>query len=130
MTPEIYLDYVFERIDHILTPDGLVSLHSAVTGKLMLPRLDFSHEIAFELASVPEVEAVFTSQLKDRHQLFFVWAIVPNRDHEVYRKIFKVEQSIIDKRRPIEFDFTIMPSQGKDPRTLVTDPSARLVFIR
>jgi hypothetical protein len=96
----------------------------------MLPRLDFSHEIAFELASVPEVQAVFTSQLKDRQQLFFVWAIVRNRDHDIYRKIFKVEQSIIDKQRPIQFDFTIMPSMGKDPRTLVTDPCARLVYIR
>jgi hypothetical protein len=130
MTDKPYSGYAPERVDHILTPDGLVSLHSAVTGELMLPRLDFSHEVAFELASVPEIQAVFTSQLKDRQQLFFVWAIVPNRDHEIYRKVFQVEQSIIDKQRPIQFDFTIMPSMGKDPRTMVTDPCARLVFIR
>lgn len=99
-------------------------------GKANMPRLDFSHRIALELASVPEVQAVFTSELNGRDHAFFVWIVVPERDYGVYEKVFQKQQSVIDSNIPLRFDFTIMPSRGKDPGGLVTDPCARLVYLR
>lgn len=125
-----YSDNATSRYTPILTPDGLVSLHSSVTGKPMLPRIDFSHEVGFAFGSISEVEAVYTSQLKGRDEMFFVWIVVPERDHGVYRRIFSKQQHVIDEHAPLRFDFTIMPSRGKDPAKLVTDPCARLVYLR
>jgi hypothetical protein len=99
-------------------------------GKANMPRLDFSHRVALELASVPEVLAVFTSELNGRDCAFFVWVVVPERNYDVYEKIFQKQQSIIDQNIPLRFDFTIMPSRGKDPSGLITDPCARLVYLR
>jgi len=125
-----YSDNAISRNTSILTPDGLVSLHSSMTGKPMLPRIDFSHEVGFAFGSISEVEAVYTSQLRGPDEMFFVWIIVPERDRNVYRKIFNKQQHVIDEHVPLRFDFTIMPSRGTDPAKLVTDPCARLVYLR
>lgn len=114
----------------ILAPGELRTVYSAKMEKPMLPRIDFSHEVAYELASIPEIQAVFTSQLLSPDHRFFVWTIVPRRDLDLYRRIFQREQSIVGRWKRFQFDFTIMPSEGKEPGALVTDPSARLAYIR
>lgn len=91
------------------------------------PSLDFRYQVAFEIATVPDVQAVFTTEYA---RMFFVWIVVPNRDYDVYGRIFEIERSLIDRHTAVQFDFTIMPSNGSDPRTLVTDPQARLVYAR
>jgi hypothetical protein len=92
-----------------------------------MPKLDFRHNIAFELASVPEVEAVFTSEYG---KVFFVWTVVKERDAEVYQKLYGKEQQLIEVNDPIQFDFTIMPSYGHDPKSIITDPLAQLAYAR
>jgi hypothetical protein len=93
-------------------------------------KLDFSHRIALEIASVGEVQAVFTSELNGSDHAFFVWIVVPERNYDVYNRIFQKQKSVIDENIPLTFDFTIMPSRGEDPSRLVTDPRARLVYLR
>lgn len=90
-------------------------------------QLDFRYEVAFKIAKVPDVSAVFTSEYS---RFFFVWIIVPKRDEGVYRDIFCAEKSLIGEYDSIHFDFTIMPSGNKDPREMVTDPTAKLIFVR
>jgi hypothetical protein len=130
MMQQPYCENTFSVNFPFLAPDGLRILHSAKMEKPMPLRIDFSHEVAFEIAAVPEVQAVFTSQLVNPDRQFFVWTIVPKRDLDLYRRIFQQEQSIIGKWSPLHFDFTIMPSDGKEPTALVTDPSARLAYIK
>jgi hypothetical protein len=79
------------------------------------------------LAAIPEVQAVFTSEFG---KVFFVWAVVPERDQDLFRRIQEKEQSIIDSHLPIQFDFTILASKGKGPETLLTDPTVRLAYSR
>jgi hypothetical protein len=94
--------------------------------------LDFRYEVAYSIARIPEVRAVFTSKHETSkcEPVFFVWIIVPERDYDVYERLFEVERSLINKEQGIQFDFTIMPCGDKDPRTMVTDPEARLIYVR
>lgn len=92
-----------------------------------MPQLDFRHRIAFDLADVPEVQAVFTSEYG---KVFFVWTVVAERDLDLYTKIHEKERQIINANDSIQFDFTVMASRGKNPRTLVTDETAQLAFLR
>lgn len=129
MSLQSYLDYpVCEKVQAL--SDGVRVTHSVFVERSMPQRIDFSHEVAFELASIPEIQAIFTSQLVSPQSMFFVWMVVPKRDLDLYRKIFVREQAIMERFQPIQFDFTIMPSGDHDPRCLVTDPSAHLVYIR
>jgi|ERR1017187_3120141 hypothetical protein len=91
------------------------------------PQLDFRHRIAFDLASIPEVEAVFTSEYG---RVFFVWTVVKERSQEVYQQLYKKEQELIEANQPVQFDFTILASRGYDPKTVITDPLAQIAYAR
>lgn len=94
-------------------------------------QLDFRHQVALQIAGVPEVQAVFTTEYgRENGRVFFVWTVVPDRKYEVYRRIYEKEREIIEAHAPLQFDFTIMPSRGRDPRTLISDPNALLVYVR
>jgi hypothetical protein len=93
----------------------------------MTPQLDFKNRIAFDFASIPEVEAVFTSEYS---KVFFVWTVVKERSPELYRRIYDVERAVMDNNQSIAFDFTIMPANGNDPRLIVRDPLAKLAYLR
>lgn len=92
--------------------------------------LDFRYEVAFRVARIPEVKAVFTSALGKNSPFFFVWIAVPERDERVYKEIFQAERSLIDDFGSVHFDFTIMPAGEKRPGQMVTDPTAELIFSR
>jgi hypothetical protein len=98
-----------------------------IPSKYAMPQLDFRHKIAFELAAVPEVEAVFTSEYG---KVFFVWTVVKERNADVYQKLYGKEQQLIDANEPIQFDFTIMASNGHDPKSIITDPMAQIAYAR
>jgi|ERR1017187_7109781 hypothetical protein len=84
--------------------------------------------VAFSIGAVPEVQAVF-AKLLDRN-IMHVWAVVPQYDRHIYRQIYAQEKEIIKQYGAIEFDFNVLPSRGRDPRTLITDPDIELAFLR
>lgn len=92
-----------------------------------MPQLDFRNAVAFELAAIPEVEAVFTSEYG---KVFFVWTVVNERNQELYERLYEKERELIQANQAVQFDFTIMASRGHDPRVLVNDPSAKLAYAR
>ena len=90
---------------------------------------DLKDAVAFEIGySVPEVQAVFA--LLTDNRVLHVWAVVPTHDSAVYRKIYAKEKQIIRKFDSLDFDFNVVPSNGRDPRTLISDPEAHLAFLR
>ena len=90
---------------------------------------DLKESVAFSIGySVSEVEAVF-ALLNDNHVLH-VWAVVPEHDSSVYRKIYAKEKEIIDQFGHLDFDFNIVPSYGRDPRSLISDPDVHLTYLR
>jgi len=90
---------------------------------------DLKDSVAFEIGySVPEVQAVFA--LLQDNRVLHVWAVVREHDRGVYRKIYAKEKEIIKRFDSIDFDFSVVPSHGRDPRTLIADPEAQLAFIR
>lgn len=89
---------------------------------------DFSRQIASELASVPGVQAIYSTPY-DRGGVLFVWTIVADRDPDLYDRLYEKETQIIDSYEKVRFDFTVLPSRGKDPRSLILDPSAQLVYV-
>ncbi len=89
---------------------------------------DLSDSVAFEIGySVPEVQAVFAS-LKNR--ILHVWAVVPTYDRRIYRQIYAREKKIINQFEGMDFDFNVVPSNGKDPRHLMSDPEIDLAYLR
>jgi hypothetical protein len=88
---------------------------------------DLKESVSFEIgSSVSEVQAVFVLLKDDR--FLHVWAVVPEHDRSVYRKIYAKEKEIIRQFESVEFE--VVPSHGRDPRTMITDPDAQLTFIR
>jgi hypothetical protein len=90
--------------------------------------LDVRYEVAFQIGeSVSEVQALFT-QLEGR--ILRVWTIVSERNDAVYRKIYAKEKELIGSFEGMEFEFNVIPSIGRDPKEIISDPAARLVFAR
>jgi hypothetical protein len=89
---------------------------------------DVRYNVAFQIGySVPEVQAMFT-QLEGR--ILRVWTIVPERQEDVYRKIYAKERALIEAFDGMEFEFNIIPSIGRNPKDVVSDSSCLLVFAR
>lgn len=83
--------------------------------------------ISKELASVADVEAVWTSQ---QGHVFHVWTLVDNPDQEIRRRIYDHECAIIDQFDDYEFEFNIIPRRGRDAQSVLSDPSLELTFSR
>jgi hypothetical protein len=94
---------------------------------MMVPQLDFKNRLAFDLATIPEVEAVYASEYS---KMVFVWTVVKERSSELYHRIYGIEQTVIEDNPSVAFDFTIMPANGHCPGLLVKDPLAKLVYLR
>lgn len=109
-----------------LAPSAPVASEMFIAGPV-ISRLDSLSDVALKLAKVQNVEAVFTSEYSKQ---LFVWVVIPERDYGVYQELFAVEKALIDDHPGVAFDFTIMPSGGKSPVGLVTDPQARMVYVR
>lgn len=89
---------------------------------------DIRNTIAFEIGfAVPEVEAVFVSI---EENVLHVWSVVPERDRTVYRKIYAAEKDLIQRFQHVGFDFNVISSGGKNPRTLLRDPGLELAYSR
>jgi hypothetical protein len=90
---------------------------------------DLRDSVALEIAhSVPEVQAVFV--VFGENRTFHVWSVVPEYDRAIFRTIYAKEKQIINRFDDVEFDFNILPSHGRDPETLISDPQVQLAFIR
>ena len=55
---------------------------------------------------------------------------MPEHDRGVYRKIYAKEKEIIKRFDGVDFDFSVVPSHGQNPRTIIADPDAQLAFVR
>lgn len=75
--------------------------------------------IRLQMASVPEVEAVFV-EAAPRRTGFHVFTIVNERNPEIRAKIYKREQAIMDQHKNLEFDFRIIARRNRDLAELVT----------
>lgn len=78
--------------------------------------------------AVPEVQAVFAT-LQDGH-VMHVWTVVPEYDRAVYRRVYAAEKDIIRQFKDLDFDFNVVPSQGRAPRTVISEPGIDLAFLR
>ena len=89
---------------------------------------DLKDTVAFDLGySVPEVQAVFAFF---DNRVLHVWAVVPTHDRSICPQIYAKEKEIINQFDSIDFDFNVVPSHGRDARTLINDPEVQLAFIR
>jgi hypothetical protein len=102
---------------------------SSVAVKTILSA-DIRNTVAFEIGfAVPEVQAVF-SRLDENNKVLHIWAVIPERERNVYRKIYSAEKDIIDKFGHIGFDFNVIASCGRDPGTLLNNPGVELSYLR
>jgi hypothetical protein len=115
-------------------PKSLSSTVYQGEGTVQLPNTDrislwdFRYEIALKLAAVPGVLAVYATEY-DRGKVMFIWTIVSERQDSLYRNVYKSEAEIVDSYRNIQFEFTVVPSQGKDPRLVIVDSAAALIYV-
>jgi hypothetical protein len=113
-----------ERFSHTV-----VTAVSATTEVDSMLCADLKDSVAFEIGySVPEVQAVFAS-FKD-NSLLYVWAVVPSYNREVYRSIYAQEKRIIKQFGGVDFHFHVVASNGKDPRSLISDPDIDIAYVR
>jgi hypothetical protein len=124
-----------KKINHLFSTDKLsISATDTQSGKISTTRegsmsADLKDSVAFEIGySVPEVQAVFA--VLEKNRVLHVWAVVPEHDRTVYRKIYAKEKEIIRQFASLDFDFNILSSRGRDPKTLISDPEAQLAFVR
>jgi hypothetical protein len=91
---------------------------------------DIRNAVAFEIGyAVQEVQAVF-AYLKQENSVLQVWTVVPDRDQDVYRRIYAVEKQLIAEFQHMGFEFNVVSSSGRDPKTLINDPGVELAFLR
>jgi len=78
-------------------------------------------EIALEIGrAVEEVQAVFLA-FAETEKLLTVLTILPERDRSVCRRVYAIEQHIIDRYPEFDFAFSVLASQGREPREVVED---------
>lgn len=103
---------------------------SASTKEIAMLSADVTDSVAFDIGySVPEVQAIF-AQFSPEDRVMRVWSVVPEFDNRVYRSIYAKEKQIINQFAGVEFDFNVIPSNGKDPRTIVCDSGVVLAYVR
>lgn len=90
------------------------------------PELDIAFNIGH---SVKEVQAVFLD-FNEKDKTFTVLTVVPERDDNVFRRVYSVERDIIARYEGFDFAFSVLSSNGRAARSMVQDPSMYLVFAR
>jgi hypothetical protein len=87
-------------------------------------------EVALEIGrAVEQVQAVFLA-LTEKEKLLTVLTIVPERDRPVCRRVYTIEQRIIDRYPEFDFAFSVLASNGREPLDIVKDPGMYQAFRR
>jgi hypothetical protein len=87
-------------------------------------------EVALEIGrAVEEVQSVFLA-FTEKEKLLTVLTIVPQRDSSVCRRVYAIEQQIIDRYPEFDFAFSVLASNGRESREVVADPDMYLAFSR
>jgi hypothetical protein len=87
-------------------------------------------EVAMEIGrAVEEVQSVFLA-FTEKEKLLTVLTIVPERDRSVCRRVYTIEQRIIDRYPEFDFAFSVLASNGREPREVVEDPGMYQAFNR
>jgi hypothetical protein len=90
------------------------------------PPLDVALEIG---KAVHDVQAVFLA-FAEKEKLLTVLTIVRERERSVLRRVYTVEQQIIDRYQDFDFAFSVLAGHGREPRAVVQDPGMYLAFTR
>jgi hypothetical protein len=75
------------------------------------------------------VQAVYLA-FTEKEKLLTVLTVVPERERSVCRRVYAVEQQIIDRYQEFDFAFSVLASKGRDPGAVVQDPGMYLAFSR
>jgi hypothetical protein len=94
---------------------------------MLTPAPSLKDSIALGLGSVPDVQAVFTMH---QDNIFYVWAVVSRSEPDVRRSLYIKEKELIDSFVAFDFDFSIVSSRGRDPLSVLSDPSLELAYLR
>jgi hypothetical protein len=87
-------------------------------------------EVALEIGrTVEEVQSVFLA-FTEKEKLLTVLTIVPERDRSVCRRVYTIEQHIIDRYPDFDFAFSVLASNGREPREIAKDPGMYQAFSR
>jgi hypothetical protein len=87
-------------------------------------------EVGLEIGrAVEQVQAVFLA-LTEKEKLLTALTIVPERDRSVCRRVYTIEQRIIDRYPEFDFAFSVLASNGREPREIVKDPGMYQAFSR
>ena len=87
-------------------------------------------EVALEIGrAVEQVQSVFLA-FTEKEKLLTVLTIVPKRDRSVCRRVYAIEQHIIDRYPEFDFAFSVLASNGREPREVVEDPGMCQAFSR
>jgi hypothetical protein len=87
-------------------------------------------DVALEIGrAVEEVQAVFLA-FAEKQKLLTVLTIVPERNALVSRRVYTIEQQIIDRYPEFDFAFSVLASRGREPRAVVQDPGMHQGFSR
>jgi hypothetical protein len=77
-------------------------------------------EVALEIGrAVEEVQSVFLA-FTEKEKLLTVLTIVPERDRSVCRRVYTIEQHIIDRYPDFDFAFSVLASNGREPREIAS----------
>jgi hypothetical protein len=83
--------------------------------------------VAFEMASIAEVESVFALR---EGNLWYINTIVPDFDPLVDKKIFQKEGEVIDEFEMFNFDFNIISREGHEISELISEPPFERIYER
>jgi len=91
-------------------------------------QLDLEYGISLEIGkAVQEIEAIFVQQDAGR---VYVWILVPNEDEAVSHRVYAKERELMDLFDAVDFKFRILVSEGKPPKSVMTDQNPKLVYVR
>jgi hypothetical protein len=87
-------------------------------------------DVALEIGqAVEEVQAVFLA-FAEKEKRFTVLTVVPQRENALCRRVYAVEQQLIDRNQEFDFAFSVLASDGREPSSMVQDPGMSLAFCR
>jgi hypothetical protein len=91
-------------------------------------KMDLDYGVSLEIGkAIPEVQAVFVHSEKAE---IYVWTVIPEQDETVSRRVHKKERELLSLFPDLDFTFGVVPSNGRDPHSIISEEGAKLVYVR
>jgi len=78
-----------------------------------------------DFASIPSVRHVLTEHA---HHNLLVWIALDNPERDIRDKVYQKQLSLLDGFPEVNFDFNLIPANGRDPKEIAT--GAEVVYSR